>query len=474
MASRQYAYSNKTINQIQAFLTDQVVPDGLSKSQEYRWRKRFGNGNYTLVSGKVHYKDPKDGNNKRVIPSEEREQLLQEYYNNPSTMGTSRDQFFHKLFNEFHGITKQQVQEFLLRQPSYQIHRRVRRHPVVKPIVVTTPNQHWQMDLISMAEPTMVHMNNGMTYCLTVIDVFSKKAWAEPLKSKHAREIVKALKKVIAEAGVKPSILQSDNGAEFKNETTDGYFQQEGIKAIHSLAYTPTSQGAIERFNQTLKHLIFQQFSLFSTKKWTDVLPQLLENYNNSLHSTTGKRPNDLANKQRDSQPVKEAKKRIIQRAKQAIEQTRREFTELKKGDWVRVHVEGEGGQFKHRYKAQWSKRVYKVVSRSKPANALLQPTYAIETQDGKKVTNRFGRGSLLKIPDPETFIEPPETRPDYSQGKIFDREAHMRKLHESRKGVGALQTIPTAPTPIEPRRSTRLDAETVAVRRKFNKAVGK
>lgn len=75
-------------------------------------------------------------------------------------------------------FTKKQVQEFLLKQPSYQIHRRVRRHPVVKPIVASRPNQHWQMDLISMANPTMVH---GMTYCLTIIDIFSKKAWAVPL-----------------------------------------------------------------------------------------------------------------------------------------------------------------------------------------------------------------------------------------------------------------------------------------------------
>lgn len=42
-------------------------------------------------------------------------------------------------------------------------------------------------------------------------------------------------------------------------------------------------------------------------------------------------------------------------------------------------------------------------------------------TEDGRKVTNRFGRGSLLKIPDPTTFVQTPEVRPDYSNGAIFD-----------------------------------------------------
>lgn len=233
MASRQYMYTNQSLDQIYAFLHKQVIPQDLSKSQVYRWKKRFGNGHYLLSEGHVYYRDPKDGINKKVIPVQEREQVLQRYFNDPATMGTSRDHFFQRIFRDFHGITKEQVQEFLLRQPSYQLHRRVRRHPVVKPIIASRPNQHWQMDLISVADPTMVHMNNGMTYCLTVVDIFSKKAWAVPLKTKHAEEIVKALKIVIAEAGTKPTVLQSDNGTDFKNETIDGYFREVGIKAIH-------------------------------------------------------------------------------------------------------------------------------------------------------------------------------------------------------------------------------------------------
>ena len=62
-----------------------------------------------------------------------------------------------------------------------------------------------------------------------------------PLKTKEAKEIVEALKKVVANAGKKPTVLQSDNGSEFKNEIVDKYLRQEGIKPVYSLAYTLTS-----------------------------------------------------------------------------------------------------------------------------------------------------------------------------------------------------------------------------------------
>lgn len=100
----------------------------------------------------------------------------------------------------------------------------------------------------------------------------------------------------------------------------------------------------------------------------TDVLPNLMDNYNSSIHSTTGKRPNEL-HTTIDAKVVKEPKKRIVKRAKTMVEHTKKEFTNLQKGDWVRFHVNGEGGQFKRGYKAQWSKRVYRVVSKSKPTN---------------------------------------------------------------------------------------------------------
>ncbi len=54
--------------------------------------------------------------------------------------------------------------------------RRFRRRGVV----VGGPNQQWQADLVDMSR--LKNVNDGTTFILTVIDVFSKLAWCVKLK----------------------------------------------------------------------------------------------------------------------------------------------------------------------------------------------------------------------------------------------------------------------------------------------------
>ena len=53
--------------------------------------------------------------------------------------------------------------------------------------------------------------NNGFKYILTVIDVLSKYAWVEPIKTKTGENLVKVLEKILRK-GRKP-----DKGIEFTN-----------------------------------------------------------------------------------------------------------------------------------------------------------------------------------------------------------------------------------------------------------------
>ncbi len=60
------------------------------------------------------------------------------------------------------------------------------------------------------------HDNLAFQYILTVIDIFSKYAWAKCLKSKHAKSVIKPLKEILNNQPT-PRIIQSDNGLKFKN-----------------------------------------------------------------------------------------------------------------------------------------------------------------------------------------------------------------------------------------------------------------
>src|SRR5690606_34123761 len=91
----------------------------------------------------------------------------------------------------------------------------------------------------------------------------------------------------------RPKTIQADRGGEFSKQL-EAMLAEEGIKTIDSQAYAPRTQGAIERFNKTLKSAIFSQMARHKTNRWIDMLEPLTENFNNTKHESTGYKPIDL------------------------------------------------------------------------------------------------------------------------------------------------------------------------------------
>ena len=64
------------------------------------------------------------------------------------------------------------VERWLSTQDAYTLHKPVRRHFKRRCVVVGGPNQQWQADLVDMSR--LKAANDGTTFLLTVIDVFSE------------------------------------------------------------------------------------------------------------------------------------------------------------------------------------------------------------------------------------------------------------------------------------------------------------
>ena len=60
-------------------------------------------------------------------------------------------------------------------------------------------DKEWEADLVIM--DSISKENNGYKYILTVIDVLSKYAWVEPLKTKSRENLVKAFEKILKRVG---------------------------------------------------------------------------------------------------------------------------------------------------------------------------------------------------------------------------------------------------------------------------------
>ena len=85
-----------------------------------------------------------------------------------------------------------------------------RRHVYSKAV-----DQIWTADLVDMQRYASV--NKGYKYILVVLDVFSRYAFARPLKTKSGVNTAKALENIFQSSGRTPQKLWTDCGTEFYN-----------------------------------------------------------------------------------------------------------------------------------------------------------------------------------------------------------------------------------------------------------------
>ena len=185
------------------------------------------------------------------------------------------------------------------------------------------------------------------------------------------------------------TVLSSDNGGEFIAAPFRSLLERHNIKQIFSQSYTPQSQGMIERFNGTMKSLIYGYLTQYETKRYIDVLPDLVKNYNEKRHSTIRQVPRDVLAGSVSRAPVEE---RIRHNASKSLNVIKTSLPTIQVGDKVRVAIVkdiiGEKG-----YKVRWSRDVYTVETVMHPRIAKTDPKTGI---DASKLATRF---KLKEIP---------------------------------------------------------------------------
>ena len=140
--------------------------------------------------------------------------------------------------------------------------------------------------------------NNGVRYLLMVIDVFSKFGWIEPLKNKKGQTVVKAFKNIL-KTSRKPKYLWSGKGVEFYNKGFKTLLEEEGIK-LYSTENEEMSS-VVERWNRTIKNNLWKYFTASNSTSYIDVLPALLDKYNNTKHRSIKMTPEEASRKQNEN-----------------------------------------------------------------------------------------------------------------------------------------------------------------------------
>ena len=176
-------------------------------------------------------------------------------------------------------INRQRIKEWLSKQPTYTLHKPIRKRFKRNRVMVNGIDQQWQADLVDMT--SLSEYNGGYKYILTCIDVLSKYAWAVPLKNKTGLTLIDAFKQILKN-GRKPHLLQTDKGTEFLNRNFQNLLKREKIRFFTTQNETKAS--VVERFNRTLKTKMWKYFTATNTHAYLKALPKLLSAYNHSYH----------------------------------------------------------------------------------------------------------------------------------------------------------------------------------------------
>lgn len=227
------------------------------------------------------------------MTSRKTERVLRSIYYDPARAGSYAGvERLQKAVEEQTGkkISSDEVREWLSAQDAYTLHKTARKTYARNRVFAPRPLYQFQADLCDMT--ALSKDNDQFKFLLTVIDVFSKKAYARPLKNKTASEVAKAFASILDESDI-PVKIQTDAGKEFFNHVFEKLMKKHNIQ--HFATGSDLKASIVERFNRTLKTKMWRFFTAKNTRRYIDVIQDLLDSYNNSYHSSIKMKPSEVS-----------------------------------------------------------------------------------------------------------------------------------------------------------------------------------
>ncbi|KAI3692065.1 hypothetical protein L6452_31874 [Arctium lappa] len=116
---------------------------------------------------------------------------------------------------------------------------------------ISSPLNLLHLDLFG---PTNVMSIGKKSYCLVIVDDFSRFTWVYFLRTKDETSgLIKSfVLRVENQTNLRVKVIRSDNGTEFKNNDLNNLCEEKGIERQYSAPRTPQQNGVAERRNRTL------------------------------------------------------------------------------------------------------------------------------------------------------------------------------------------------------------------------------
>ena len=151
---------------------------------------------------------------------------------------------------------------------------------------------------------------SGNQYLLTSMDLATRYPEAVPLKRITAKQVIESLILFFTRHGL-PREIQSDQGSNFMSGLFQQVMRELGIHQVTSSAYHPESQGALERFHQTLKTML-RAYCLDRPEDWDKGIPFVLFAIRDVPNESTGFSPFELVYGHQVRGPLKFLKEKLL------------------------------------------------------------------------------------------------------------------------------------------------------------------
>jgi transposase InsO family protein len=266
-----------------------------------------------------------------------------------------------------------------------KLHKPFRKPAVLLKVKVFAKDDIWSADLVEMPKENLGRLGI-YKYILTVIDLYTRYAFAIPLKNKTGSTTREAFEQIFKTSGRMPKRLWCDRGKEFYNKIMKDFLNENNIEL-----YSTFNEGkavVVERLNRTLKNMMWKHFTIKGKQKWMKILPVIVNQYNNKIHSSIKITPAEASE---NPEKIKE----VIEKNNYENEDKmtkRQNKPKYKVGDKVII--------FKYKYKftngfvAKWTEEVFIVSEIVKTSPT----TYKIKDLEGEEIEGRFYANELQKV----------------------------------------------------------------------------
>jgi hypothetical protein len=320
---------------------------------------------------------------------------------------TSPVRLWNALKTDYPNLKLSKVEKVLSRIEAYTLFRKPGEKRNNIKIIPSGVYSFFQMDLMDLK--SLQKENDGTIYILVGICIMSRYVFVAPLKDKKQDTVFQQIKKileVIKGQSYHVRTISFDLGHEFRSSLLIDYMGKDHTY-IH---YGATKNKAffVERVQKTIKSLIFKYLHFNDTKRYIDVLNQIIYNYNNTIHSSINMSPQEALK----TDPVKlwyklylKKEIKLVLKSEKKSESNDGEISEIKpkysyaesykfnRGDYVRLSIHDYS--FKRSFDANFTQEIYVIHDLYRIRG---KPYYILKDLNNETLTGMAAPNELTKV----------------------------------------------------------------------------